>query len=222
MDEQVYKDKIAELETAINALKAELDGTKSACAKAEADLAEARAKFKKKGDDDDEDDDEDAEAKAAIVARVQSLTGHSAVAGLVGALEAHLAVAASKRTTVSIESRVKALVASGKITPARKKDFLKYSSADLDTFEKMMGDSKIVPVGEEHQPNDEDETVVAARAVVTLAPKAGKFDPEKVQLTADERAACKRMSPLNTAEFEAKYLADKRARAQSQADMARA
>lgn len=219
MDEQVYKDKIAELEATVAALKAELDGAKSAVAKAEADAAEAKAKSKSKDkcDDDDDDDDEDDEmnkAKNAVVARVQAITGHSELAGLVGALEVHLTTLTATQKTRTVEARVKALKDSGKITPAQAKAFKSFTHADLDVFEAKIGDARVVAVGEEHKPDDEHEAVVAARNA-TAAKAEGKFDIDKIQLTPEERKMCKTLSPLNTADFEAKFLADKRARAQA-------
>lgn len=217
MDEQVYKDKIAELEATVVALKAELDGAKSAVAKAEADAAEAKAKSKSKDkgdDDDDDDDDEMNKAKNAVVARVQAITGHNEIAGLVGALEVHLTTLTATQKTRTVEARVKALKDSGKITPAQARAFKSFTHADLDVFEAKIGDARVVAIGSEHQPDDTHEAVVEARAAVAPRTDANaKFDPEKITLSATERQTCKVMSPLNTAEFEKKFLADKRERA---------
>lgn len=222
MDEQVYKDKIAELEATVAALKAELDGAKSAQAKAEADAAEAKAKFTKKDDDgDDDDDDEDEKAKAAVVEHVQSITGHKDISGLVGALEAHLTKLAATKSARTVESRIKALRDAGRITPAQAKAFKNFSVADLDVFEKSIGDARILAIGSEHTPNDDDESVKAARAAAT--PPVTAFNPETVTLTADERAFCKNNTALGvkTSEFEAKFLADKRERARIEWEKAR-
>jgi ATP-dependent Clp endopeptidase proteolytic subunit ClpP len=221
MDEQAYKDKIAELEGANATLKAELDGAKSDVAKAEVDAAEAKAKFTKKGDDDDDDDDEESNAKASVIAACVELTGEKDLVRLEGAVMAlgpRLQGAANAKAAREIE--VSGLIAKGRLLPAQKKWALNCKPEALAAYLESIGSVKVGPVGEEHTPDEGHESVLAARES-TKAPSA-KFDSEKVQLTADEKAACKIMGGTDKAANEAAYLADKRARAQIAFDAARA
>jgi hypothetical protein len=218
MDEEAYKNKIAELEAAVAALKAELDGSKNAQAKAEAELAEAKAKFPKKGDDDDDEDDEEEMAKASALAEAMELTGCKDVKKLRGALMGYADSLKAKQSSQTVAQRVSELIKAGKVRPDMKAKALKMSHAEIDGYLEMTGGVKLGPVAEEHTPDDEHPNVVQARA--NAAPPTAKFDPEKVQLTADEIQFCKVMSPLNTDQYKAQFLADKRTREQRKWELA--
>jgi len=219
MDEEQYKARIAELEAQLAEIKAQLDTSNAAKAQAEADAAEAKAKFPKKGnDDEDEDDDESAATKAVIEACV-SLTGCKDIKKLAGAVVGHADKLKTTQTEQTVAQRVTALIKSGQLRPDRKVMALKMTHEGLDGYLEMTGGAKFGPVNEEHEPDDEHETVVEARAS-TKKPAAG-FNAESIQLTAEEKAACKLMGGVDKAANEAAFLADKRARAKLEHDRAR-
>ncbi len=214
MDEQVYKDKIAELEAKVADLVAKLETESSARAKAEADVAEAKAKFPKKNDDDEDEDDEEMASLKSVVAACVTLTGEKDLVRLEGAVMAlgpRLQGAANAKAAREVE--VSGLIARGKLLPAQKKWALACKPEALAAYLESIGSAKVGPVGEEYTPDDEHETVVAAKA--SGKPPVVTFDPEKIQLDHAELDFCKVRDPMGLDGFKAKFLEDKRARAKA-------
>lgn len=212
MNEQIYKDQIAALEAKVAELTAALEGEKTARAQAETDAAEAKAKFPKKGDDDDDEDDEEMASLKSVVAACVELTGEKDLVRLEGAVMAlgpRLQGAANAKAAREVE--VSGLIARGKLLPAQKKWALACKPEALAAYLESIGSAKVGPVGDEHSPDDEHATVVAAKAAQKAA--EAKFDPEKVQLDHEEVAFCKVRDPMGLDGFKAKFLEDKRSRA---------
>jgi ATP-dependent Clp endopeptidase proteolytic subunit ClpP len=211
MDEQVYKDQIAALEATVAELKAALETEKSARAAAESEAIEAKAKFPKKGEDDEDEDDEEEMAKAAVVAACVTMTGCKDLKKLAGAVLGHADKLTTKHASQTVAQRVTALIQSGQLRPDRKAMALKLTHDGLDGYLEMTGGAKFGPVGTEHEPNDSDPAVVAARA----AAKPPAFDPDTVVLDAAERAVVKQMG-ANDPGLAERMLTEKRAQAKAE------
>lgn len=204
--------KMADLEAAVATLTASLDTEKGARASAEEALAKSKTKAAIPDDDDDEDDEEEM-AKASALAEAMELTGCKDVKKLRGALMGYADSLKAKQSSQTVAQRVSELIKAGKVRPDMKAKALKMSHAEIDGYLEMTGGAKLGPVAEEHTPDDEHPNVVQARANAT-APSA-KFDPESIQLDAADLHYCKARDPLGTEKLAEKYLAQKRADAQS-------
>lgn len=197
--------KMTDLETQVATLSAALDTEKGARAEAEtakASAEEALAKKPKASDDEDEDDEEMAKA-SAVVAEAIEITGCKDLGKLPGALAALKARSESAGSIAEVHaSRVKRMIAEGKLPPHMKAKAMKWTPSALDGFLEMTGGEKFAPVGEETTPSDGDPAVIQARA----AAAGSVFDETKIELSAEERKFCA-MTMLS----EDVYLAQKRA-----------
>jgi ATP-dependent Clp endopeptidase proteolytic subunit ClpP len=215
MDEQVYKDQIAALEAKVAELTAALEGEKSARAKAEAEVAEAKAKFPKRDEDEEEDDDDEGEmAKAAVVAACVALTGEKDLVRLEGAVMAlGPKLNSSANAKAAREVQVSGLIAKGKLLPAQKGWAMSCKPEALSAYLESIGDAQVCPgTTTEHTPGDNHENVVAARATAAATATSKTFDPESVQLTAEEIKYCEVRDGkgATSAPFKAQFLAQKR------------
>lgn len=198
-DKEDFKEKFAKASEEVKELKAQLAAAKEGDVErqkedlkaAKAELEEMRAKMA-------DQDEEEIQANARIADLVMGATGCKTKAALEGTFMAFLDRMPSQAN--SHEARVKALIAEGKLAPARKDWALKASAANLDAYVEAIGNKAILPVASEHKPNDE-----AAKA-------KAKIDSDSIQLSADELKIGKQMGLDPT-----KLLAEKRATVLGQA-----
>jgi ATP-dependent Clp protease, protease subunit len=216
------KKKLEDLEAAVSDLTAKLTESDKARVAAEASLAakeSAAARAAAEEEAEEEDDEEEVAAKAVVQACI-ALTGEKDLVRLEGAVMAlgpKLNGAANAAAARSVQ--VSTLIAKGKLLPAQKNWALKCKPEALAAYLESIGDAKLGPAGEEeHTPNDEAPEVIAARAAAK-SPADAVFDPAKITLTAAEKHACKVMNRLDPAAQEARFLADKVARAKAEFEM---
>jgi ATP-dependent Clp protease protease subunit len=187
------------LKEEIKALKARMEENSDAKAEGDEDEDEDEPKAKAKTKSEDADDEE-IKAANRVVTLAMELTGCKDRRVLEGQLMAYIDRAGTQTNTH--EARVKALIAEGKLAPARKKWALEASAANLDAYIAAIGNQAILPVNQEHKPNDEAGKVKAQVEI----------DPSKVELTADEIKICNQMGTDKV-----KFLAMKRASLTGQA-----
>jgi ATP-dependent Clp protease, protease subunit len=223
------KKKLEDLEAAVSDLTAKLKDAESAKIEAdkarvsaEANLAakeSAAVRAAAEEEAEEEEDEEEVAAKAVVQACI-ALTGEKDLVRLEGAVMAlgpKLNGAANALAARSVQ--VSNLIAKGKLLPAQKNWALKCKPEALAAYLESIGDTKLGPAGEEeHTPNDEAPEVIAARAAAKNRGVAA-FDPAKITLTAAEKHACKVMNRLDPAAQEARFLADKVARAKAEFEM---
>jgi ATP-dependent Clp protease protease subunit len=184
------------LKEEIKNLKARMEENSDAKAEDEEDEdSKAKAKAKTKSED---ADDEEIKAANRVVTLAMQLTGCKDKRVLEGQLMAYIDRAGSQVNTH--EARVKALIAEGKLAPSRKTWALAATPANLDAYIAAIGNQAILPVNQEHKPNDEAGKTKA------------KIDPESITLDADELKVAKQMGTDTT-----KLLAMKRAALTGQA-----
>lgn len=200
-DDEDFKEKFAKAQEEVKDLKAQLQAAKEGDVErmkedlkaAKAELEEMRAKAE--GGDEDE---EEIQANARVATLVMGMVGCKDKRVLEGQLMAFIDRVPSQQN--SHEARVKALIAEGKLAPARKEWALKASAANLDAYVAAIGNQPILPVNTEHKPNDEAGKVKA------------KIDPESITLSKEELEVAKQMGTDTT-----KLLAQKRATLTGQA-----
>lgn len=179
-----FKEKFAKAEDEIKDLKAKLAAAdEKEVGRLKDEIADLKARMEENSKA--EEDEEEIQANARVATLVMGMVGCKDKRVLEGQLMAFIDRVPSQQN--SHEARVKALIAEGKLAPARKEWALKASAANLDAYVAAIGNQPILPVSAEHKPNDE-----AGKA------KAQVVDPNTITLSEDELKVAKQMGTDTT------------------------
>jgi ATP-dependent protease ClpP protease subunit len=186
------KAKMDELED----MKATIAELKDMCTKMAEDFASFKAgKAPDEGDAPAEEeptegdgDEPEAKATASILKTAMALAGVKDPKKLEPALMAMQARAQSTALT-SHAANVEKAFKSGRVLPHMKARALKMTPDAFADYLDMLGNTKLAPIGEEHEPEPEQAAALAA----AVAKK--KIDPAKIEISHDELELARRLAP---------------------------